>query len=119
MPQWDGRFSIVVAGAPTAVADEAALPAEFALLPNFPHPFNARTTIGYQLPRAAPVRLTLFNGLGQEIRQIIHAVQPAGVYQVVWDGRDEDVDSVANGTYFYRIELSTGRQAFGKVVVLD
>jgi hypothetical protein len=26
---------------------------------------------------------------------------------------------VANGVYFYRIELNTGRQAFGKVVVLD
>ena len=40
-------------------------------------------------------------------------------HRVTWDGRDQDGQSVANGTYFYRIELSTGQRAFGKVVVLD
>ena len=37
----------------------------------------------------------------------------------VWDGRDDDGDPVANGVYFYRIELAKGKQAFGKVVVLN
>jgi flagellar hook assembly protein FlgD len=53
------------------------------------------------------VRLTLFNGLGQEIRQIIDAVQPAGVYQVVWDGRDARGLEVASGVYLYRLDAGS------------
>ena len=36
-----------------------------------------------------------------------------------WDGRDDQGDRVANGVYFYRIELDSGPRAFGKIVVLD
>ena len=40
-------------------------------------------------------------------------------HRVAWDGRDQGGQTVANGTYFYRVQLSTGQPAFGKVVVLD
>ena len=40
-------------------------------------------------------------------------------HQVPWDGSDDSGQSVANGTYFYRIQTDSGRRAFGKVVVLD
>ena len=40
-------------------------------------------------------------------------------HQLAWDGRDDSGQSVANGTYFYRIQIDSGRRAFGKMVVLD
>ena len=38
----------------------------------------------------------------EKIRQLVDAVQSAGVYQVVWDGRDARGLEVASGVYLYR-----------------
>ena len=40
-------------------------------------------------------------------------------HHVAWDGQDKDGRDVANGTYFFRIQLDSGPVSFGKVVVLD
>ena len=40
-------------------------------------------------------------------------------HRILWDGLDQGGQLVANGTYFYRIALNTGQQAFGRIVVLD
>ena len=68
-PVWRDTFAIVVAGAPTAVADEAALPEEFTLGHSFPNPFNAATTIRYHLPHVASIDLSVFNATGQPVRR--------------------------------------------------
>ncbi|MXY81365.1 MAG: T9SS type A sorting domain-containing protein, partial [Gemmatimonadetes bacterium] len=90
------RLPIVVADAPTA------LPDDFALLHNFPNPFNAETQIAYRLPREARVRLTVFNAIGQPVRQLVNARQAAGTHSVTWDGQDDRGSPVATGIYFYR-----------------
>ena len=100
---WEQTFSIVVAGRPTAVDEQGALPEDFALLANFPNPFNAETAIAYQLPKNGPVRLAIFNSAGQRIRQLVDDTQGPGSYQVVWDGRDDQGATMATGVYFYRL----------------
>ncbi len=79
---------------------------EFFLYPNYPNPFNPTTIIKFTLPRAAKVRLEIFNILGQRVRTLVNGKLPAGVRQVLWDGTDDAGQSVASGIYFYRITIT-------------
>ena len=108
--QWERNFSIVVAGAPTAVADEKKLPEEYALAPNYPNHFNAATTIAYQLPRGDLVKLAVFNSGGQQVRRLVEQQQEPGVYRVVWDGRDDRGQVLATGVYLYRLSAGPARR---------
>jgi len=103
---WSSPFSIVVAGEPTAIGEEASGPTAFALLTNFPNPFNASTLIRYQLPRPMPVRLSIYNAQGQFLQTLVDQVQGAGEHQVIWDAR-----GMASGAYFSVLSAEGLKQA--------
>ena len=90
-----------------------------------PNPFSPsagdRALIVFSLVDASSVDIDIYDFSSRRVRSLVAGSDFAGGidHQVPWDGRDDDGQSVANGTYFYRIALSSGRQAFGKVVVLD
>ena len=44
----------------------AGVPRSFALHQNYPNPFNSMTTISYEIPVRASVKLVIYNVLGQE-----------------------------------------------------
>ena len=75
----------------------------FHLKQNYPNPFNPTTTIPYSLSRHSNIRLSIYNTLGQEIRTLVNQQQPAGNYQVIWNGRDNLGNAVASGIYIYRL----------------
>ncbi len=81
-----------------------AVPSEFTLKQNYPNPFNPSTVIIYSLERPAVVRLQVYNILGQMVREFAIGRQPAGTYQLTWDGRDSKGRELASGVYFYRIK---------------
>ena len=82
-----------------SVAKPVVDPERFSLLQNRPNPFNPITTIGYNLPEASDVRLTIYTVTGQRVAILVSGYQEAGYYEVVWDG-----SRFANGIYFYRLE---------------
>jgi len=84
------------------------LPDEYCLFPNFPNPFNPGTRLRYQLPTAAPVELKIYNLLGQQIRTLVQATQPAGIYEIEWDGHDAHGEVVSSGIYFGVLESRLG-----------
>ena len=61
------------------------------------------TTIHYQLPEEAEVHLAIYDILGQQVRNIVDRVQPGGIYQVSWNGKDDGGREVASGVYFYQL----------------
>ena len=87
-----------------SVLDIQTTPTEFALLQNFPNPFNPDTTIGYELAESADVTLQIYNVVGQVVRTLMAAEsQSVGRYQVRWDGMDDRGVPVSSGIYFYQI----------------
>ncbi|PWB71358.1 hypothetical protein C3F09_07975, partial [candidate division GN15 bacterium] len=74
---------------------------------NFPNPFNPQTTVGFDLPQAEHVTLTVYNLLGQRIRTLADGDFDAGHQSVMWDGRGDNGDAVASGVYLYRLEAGS------------
>lgn len=83
------------------------IPEEFTLLQNFPNPFNPETQITYHLPKTASVRLEVFNNRGELVRLLKQGTQTAGIYSVIWDGRDAAGKGVASGLYIYRLQVDS------------
>lgn len=93
-------------GTPTGIDERSdpALPAWCVLEQNYPNPFNPATRIRYTLPSKTTVRITVHNILGQEVATLINTTQPAGSYDIEWDGSDSRGLPVASGVYFCRMQ---------------
>jgi len=76
-----------------------ALPARFALFQNYPNPFNPTTEIKFTLAAQSPVRISVYNSLGEQITTLVNSTMPAGSHTVRWNG-----EHAASGIYFYRME---------------
>ena len=105
---------------PELVAYE--IPAETALLPNYPNPFNPETWIPYRLAEDADVTLSIYDSKGVTVRRLDLGHQLAGYYAdrgkaAYWDGRNNQGESVASGLYFYQLATPSFRQLRRMVIV--
>ena len=114
-----GVFVFTNQGTVSAVAGETAAPTAFALGANYPNPFNPATTIPLAVPAGARnVDLTIYNVLGQPMRQLWTGPLPAGEGELTWDGRDGQGRPVAAGVYMYRLQVDEQTRA-RKMVKLE
>ncbi len=90
------------AGAPVA-SEPDELPQAFTLEQNYPNPFNPSTTIAFETPRAAYVRLRLFDALGREAASLADGMYARGRHEVTWNAA-----GMPSGLYFYRLETEAG-----------
>ena len=99
----------VPAATPAAPTHVAEIPAQTALLANYPNPFNPETWIPYQLVVQSDVKITIYDTRGAVVRQLVLGHQPAGTYTsrsraAYWDGRNNQGERVASGIYFYQLQ---------------
>jgi hypothetical protein len=64
----------------------------------YPNPFNAATTICYEVPTDSNVGLEVYNLCGQRVAMLVNAKQQAGNRSIVWDA-----SGFSSGIYFYRL----------------
>lgn len=114
-----GEFEEPYCSTPTGVPERGApsASAKPRLIGAAPNPFNPHTTIRFDLPRAAVVRLRVFDVSGRLVRVLADGAFPAGLSLVSWDGRDGAGRDAATGTYFYRLEAE-GVAASRKLTLL-
>lgn len=74
------------------------IPVEFELELNYPNPFNPVTTIGYSLPEAGNVRLSVYDLKGELVDILVNSYQEANHYTVNWDA-----SKLSSGIYFYKL----------------
>ncbi len=89
------------------------IPSDFKLDQNYPNPFSAVTTIRYGLPSDAPVRIEVFNVLGQRVAVLVDEVQEAGNHEAVFHSR-----GLASGLYFCKLEAG-GFRSMRQMMLVD
>ena len=67
------------------------------------------TQIAYRLAAPGLVQLTIYNAW-QSVRTLVAQVQAAGEYQIAWDARNQQGDTVASRVYLTRLQYPSGRQ---------
>ncbi len=112
----NGEFSfsgeIVIQFSNTTVED-------YAVLTNYPNPFNPATTIKYTLTGAGYVTISVYSSLGELVDLLTDAEHEAGTYQLKWNAKQNH-----SGIYFAVMEFQTkgenqsAKRYFQKLVLL-
>jgi len=90
---------------------------EFTLSQNYPNPFNPTTTLQYELPTDAQVKIRIFDIMGKEVKTLVNNQQNAGFKSVIWDATNDAGSPVSAGLYLYTIQAGAFRQT-KKMVLL-
>jgi hypothetical protein len=86
-------------GVLSSIETLADLPLEYTLKQNYPNPFNPTTTIEFDLPKAAAVRVRVFDVLGRECATLLEERVNAGRQRIRWDA-----STMPSGIYFCRMQ---------------
>jgi flagellar hook capping protein FlgD len=92
-----------------------AVPYRLQLFANIPNPFNPATTIRYEVDRAGPVTVEIFDLSGRLVRTLLSARQEPGPHGVPWNGTDTQDRHVASGVYVVR--LQSGERTLSRKIV--
>ena len=86
----------------TTSIEEESIPEQVYLHQNYPNPFNPATNISYELSKAGPVKLEVYNLLGKKVATLVNENKSMGVHSVHFDA-----SGLSSGFYFYRLETET------------
>ncbi len=93
-----GNFTInVILGDECGPVTEV-VPSEFALLPNYPNPFNPTTTIEFSLAEPAHAVLKVYSITGETVATLVDGELPSGMHSVQFNAA-----RINSGVYFYHL----------------
>lgn len=75
---------------------------DYRLSQNYPNPFNPTTEIKFQIMERRYVKLTVFDILGRQVKQIVNCELDAGEYSVTFLADRE----LSSGVYLYRLQMN-------------
>ena len=87
------------------------------LHPGRPSPFNPRTQLVFELPRAMHASLTIHDATGRRVRILLEEYRPAGSNTAGWDGLDQTGRPVGSGAYYARL-VAGAESAVQKLVLV-
>ncbi|MDZ4698918.1 MAG: T9SS type A sorting domain-containing protein [Rhodothermales bacterium] len=87
-----------------AIEDGDGMPGSYTLYGNYPNPFDVATTVVFDLPTAANVRLEVFDVLGRRALALPEVAVPAG------SNRQLEIQGgeLSAGAYVYRLTIRQG-----------
>lgn len=103
--QDDGYVFIIENQTLTNVEDKNLQMNGYYLAQNYPNPFNPLTNIEFQLAEDGDVSITLYNLMGQKVKDILTDFRKAGRYSVLLDA-----SGLSSGTYFYTMRVNNFTQ---------
>ncbi len=92
--------------------DENINQLSFSVSQNYPNPFNPETRINYVIKENGLVQLTVYNILGQTVKELINEIQSAGSHSVNFNAVD-----LPSGVYIYTLQVN-GYTSSNKMLLL-
>jgi hypothetical protein len=91
------------------VEAEVGVISSYSLDQNYPNPFNPTTQIKYSLLTNSNVKVTIYNALGEAVRELANEIQQSGVHIMNFNAA-----GLSSGIYFYSIQANAadGSQSF-------
>jgi hypothetical protein len=80
-----------------------------------PNPFQNETRLAYSPTEARPMKVSVQDISGRQVRLLVNGIEKPGLHTVVWDGRDRAGENVSAGIYFAL--LSAGGHTVEKKLV--
>jgi beta-glucanase (GH16 family) len=93
------------------------VPNDFNVFQNYPNPFNPVTSLSYDLLEDSYVSVTIYDMLGNVIKNLVNANQSSGYKSVQWNATNDRNESVSAGLYLYTIQAGEFRQT-NKMILL-
>ncbi len=91
---FDGSFSFS-----DAINVELFSATKFRIQQNYPNPFNSSTKIKYAIPETGFVNISVFNSLGEKVKELVNEIKNSGVFEITFNAKD-----LSSGLYFARIQ---------------
>ncbi len=110
--KWEIVYSEFDVINPERIAEDIKIiPTKTSLFESYPNPFNAATTISFDLIEDGDALLKIYNLTGQHVETLVDGYTPAGQHNITWDA-----STYSSGVYFYK--LTTENQIFTKRMTL-
>ena len=93
------------------------------LIGNYPNPFNPTTAIKFRAGNLefgainSHVQINIFNIKGQKVRSLVNEVYPVGEHVIVWNGKDDNGDTIPSGIYLCKM-TSAGYNSVIKMLLV-
>jgi hypothetical protein len=102
----DADFTITLA--PTNTDAAASIPSRLFVGPNVPEPFTTNTRVRFGIPSATDGELAVYSVEGRRVKRLASGAMAAGIWERVWDGRDDAGRAVPAGLYFLKLSTAAG-----------
>lgn len=96
---WAPNKRIIVKNSVGITPVSNTVPASFGLSQNFPNPFNPSTSIRFDVPKSAYVKLKVFDVSGKILDVLVNENLKQGTYEISWNA-----SKYSSGIYFYSLE---------------
>lgn len=91
---------------------------EYILIQNFPNPFNSSTKINYIVKSEGKISIIIYDLLGKKIISLVDKYHSPGIYEITWDGNDNNGKAVASGIYLIRLSINN-YSFFRKIIKIN
>lgn len=75
----------------------------------YPNPFNALTSIDFEIPLAGPIAVSVFDLHGSRVANLLRGSADPGAYHLDWNGRTDTGRDLPSGVYGVVIDCAAGR----------
>ncbi|MBN1783063.1 hypothetical protein JW948_18150 [bacterium] len=104
----------------TAVKEQPSLsPDRFAMIRNYPNPFNATAHFDIHIPYEGHTELVITNIRGERVKTLINGNREAGDYQLQWDGTADNGVGLTSGLFIATLRTHNTGKVTTKLLLVE